>query len=155
MNNRIAKIEKEVEKIDDVSQQLSSVVQRMDQVEHNLAELQQHNKEIENSFKGMGQVVEKVIEKCDSNRINIEKIEENTIQEKSIIKELQETILDGLKCRSMNNNLVFNGLTYHQSEDCEAKLQTFINRELGKEYMITRGNVHRFGKHSTVFKIGF
>ncbi|CAC5379037.1 unnamed protein product [Mytilus coruscus] len=146
MNNRIAKIEKEVEKIDDVSQQLSSVVQRMDQVEHNLAELQQHYKEIENSFKGMGQVVEKVIEKCYSNRINIEKIEENTIQEKSIIKELQQTILD-LKCRSMKNNLVFNGLTYHQSEDCEAKLQTFINRELGIEYMVTLGNVHRFGKH--------
>ncbi|CAG2184897.1 unnamed protein product [Mytilus edulis] len=146
MNNRIAKIETEVEKIEDVKQQLSSVVQRMDHVENNIADLQQHNKEMENSFEGMGQVVEKALEKCELNRNDIEKIEETTMQEKSIIKELQETVLD-LKCRSMKNNLVFNGLTYHPSEDCEAKLQDFINRQLGIEYMVTLGNVHRFGKY--------
>lgn len=55
---------------------------------------------------------------------------------REIINELQETILD-LKCgSSMKNNLVLNCIIYYPSQDCGASAESFINMELGIEYMI-------------------
>lgn len=42
--------------------------------------------------------------------------------------------------------MVFTGLCYSKNENCEEKLRCFIYEELGLEYNIQLGNVHRFGK---------
>ena len=61
-------------------------------------------------------------------------------------EEMKETILD-LRCRSMKNNLIFTGLVETRREDTEAKLREFLRCELGIDYHIEIGNVHRFGSH--------
>jgi hypothetical protein len=45
----------------------------------------------------------------------------------------------------MKNNLIFTGLTESQHENTEATLREFLRCELGIEYHIEFGNVHRFG----------
>ena len=64
------------------------------------------------------------------------------VTESKEIKALKETVLD-LKCRSMKNNLIFNGLHRVQNEDTEKLLHGFLYDELGVEYKIEFGNVHR------------
>ena len=46
----------------------------------------------------------------------------------------------------MKCNLVFSGLTYQKDENCELKLRNFLHNELGTNYHVELGNVHRFGK---------
>ena len=58
---------------------------------------------------------------------------------------LQDTILD-LQCRSMKNNLIFTGLGGdNRDENVEAKLRSFIYKELMIDNVIHFGSVHRFG----------
>ena len=52
-----------------------------------------------------------------------------------------------LQRRSMKYNLVFTGLGGEErDEDTESKLKDFLNIELGINWNIEFGNVHRFGK---------
>lgn len=46
----------------------------------------------------------------------------------------------------MKNNLIFSGLGFQQNENCEEKLRRFMHNELGIEFHVELGNVHRFGK---------
>lgn len=63
------------------------------------------------------------------------------------IRRLQESVED-LQCRSMKNNLIFTNLNEHREEDTERKLRLFLQEQLGIDYHIEFGNVHRFGKHA-------
>ncbi|CAC5397650.1 unnamed protein product [Mytilus coruscus] len=46
----------------------------------------------------------------------------------------------------MKNNLIFSGLGFQADEQCEEKIQNFVQIELGINYKISFGNVHCFGK---------
>ena len=64
------------------------------------------------------------------------------VTESNEIKRLRE-ILD-LKCCSMKNNLIFTGLHRVPNENTEDLLRCFLYNELGVDYKIEFGNVHRF-----------
>ncbi|ESO85267.1 hypothetical protein LOTGIDRAFT_167841 [Lottia gigantea] len=51
-----------------------------------------------------------------------------------------------LQCRSMKNNLIFNGIHEERDEDTEYKIRDFIYNILRIDQKIEFGNVHRFGK---------
>ncbi|CAG2252399.1 unnamed protein product [Mytilus edulis] len=59
---------------------------------------------------------------------------------------MKERVLD-LQCRSMKNNLVFTGLYNVRDENTEELLRCFLYNELGIDYKIEFGNVHRFGRY--------
>ena len=64
---------------------------------------------------------------------------------KEFVTDLNETVID-LKCRSMKNNLIFTGLHEVQNENTELLLRQFLEAEIGIDYKIEFGNVHRFGR---------
>ena len=64
------------------------------------------------------------------------------------IQSLQDTVLD-LKCRSMKNNLIFTGLHEVRDENTERLLRVFLQNEIGINYNIEFGNVHRFSYKPT------
>ncbi|CAG2241030.1 unnamed protein product [Mytilus edulis] len=47
----------------------------------------------------------------------------------------------------MKNNLIFSGLCEVREENTEALLRTFLHREIGIDYQIEFGNVHRFSNY--------
>lgn len=59
------------------------------------------------------------------------------------MKTLQNSILD-LQCRSMKNNLIFTGLYEVRDENTEELLRHFLYKEIGIDFRIDFGNVHRF-----------
>ena len=63
------------------------------------------------------------------------------------IESLKSTVLD-LQCRSMKNNLIFTGLHEVSNEYTEDLLRDFLYSELGIDYKIEFGNVHRFGRNA-------
>ncbi|CAC5397631.1 unnamed protein product [Mytilus coruscus] len=61
---------------------------------------------------------------------------------------MKERVLD-LQCRSMKNHLVFTGLHNVRDENTEELLRCFLYNELGVDYKIEFGNVHRFGRYQS------
>ncbi|CAG2232197.1 unnamed protein product [Mytilus edulis] len=112
-----------------------------------------NNRIVEESVESIGKIVNTALNHCDRNTDSIENIEERLLaiesegksEQKETIKQMQDTITD-LKCRSMKNNLIFSGLDFQQNEICDAKIQNFLEAELGINYRVSFGNVHRFGK---------
>ncbi|CAC5394244.1 unnamed protein product [Mytilus coruscus] len=134
---------------------MSSVVARVQEHEDLLNDIQINSKVIEESVESIGKIVDTALNHCNRNTDTIENIENRLLaietddrskhKEKETIKQMQETITD-LKCRSMKSNLIFSGLHFQQNEICEAKIQDFLESELGINYRVSFGNVHRFGK---------
>ena len=91
---------------------------------------------------------------CNKNKADIKKVYEQLDEKISTkvteqcgcdaeLQNLRSTVVD-LQCRSMKNNLIFTGLWEVRDENTEDLLRTFLYRELGIEYRIEFGNVHRF-----------
>lgn len=159
MDTRMQKIEKTVNKIDELKTIITSVVARMGDLEKTVQDVKRKNTEIESSIEGISNVFDEV-NKCSKECKNkIDNISQKFIRletetkseickikaENEHVQKLKSTILD-LQCRSMKNNLIFTGLGYTRNEDCEVKLRSFIYEELHIEHHIEFGNVHRFGK---------
>ena len=60
---------------------------------------------------------------------------------------MKSTVLD-LQCRSLKINLTFTGLHEVNNECTEDLLRYFLYSELGIDYKIEFGNVHRFGRNA-------
>lgn len=94
-------------------------------------------------------------EKYNNNKTEIQKLSEKVenIKNRGLfstcncsehIQRLENSVLD-LKCRSMKNNLIFTGLYEVRNENTEDLLRAFLRNEIGIDYHIEFGNVHRFG----------
>ncbi|VDI28781.1 Hypothetical predicted protein [Mytilus galloprovincialis] len=93
---------------------------------------------------------------CNKNKADLKKVSENlekvTNGESNQcvcseeVQNLKKSVLD-LKCRSMKNNLFFSGLCEVREENTEELLRTFLHREIGIDYQIEFGNVHRFSNY--------
>ncbi|CAG2251894.1 unnamed protein product [Mytilus edulis] len=159
MDNRMQKIEKGVNKIDELKTIITSVVARVGDLEKTVHDVKLKNSELEGSIEGISNVFDEVnninkeykakLQNLSSKFIQLEnatKFEIGKLRvENEKIEKLKSNILD-LQCRSMKNNLIFSGLAYNKNENCEAKLRNFIYEELQIEHHIEFGNVHRFGK---------
>ena len=77
--------------------------------------------------------------------INSMKGQSNTCNCQQAVRDLHESVLD-LKATSMKNNLIFSGLHEVREENTEMLLRHFLEKEIGIDYKIEFGNVHRFGK---------
>jgi hypothetical protein len=73
------------------------------------------------------------------------KEQSNTCNCQQAVRDLHESVLD-LKATSMKNNLIFSGLHEVREENTEMLLRHFPEKEIGIDYKIEFGNVHRFGK---------
>ena len=102
--------------------------------------------------------ITKVSKICDKNQNDIKKlstklesvqanISTNSCSCEEDIESLKSTVLD-LQCRSMKNNLIFTGLHEVSNEYTEDLLRDFLYSELGIDYKIEFGNVHRFGRNA-------
>ncbi|VDI59818.1 Hypothetical predicted protein [Mytilus galloprovincialis] len=153
LNEKIEVIETDVKKIEDINTKMLSVIARVSEHEELLNDIQINSKVVEESVESIGKIINTALNHCDRNTDSIENIEERILaienggksEQKETIKQMQDTITD-LKCRSMKNNLIFSGLDFQQNEICDAKIQNFLEAELGINYRVSFGNVHRFGK---------
>ncbi|XP_071177834.1 uncharacterized protein [Mytilus edulis] len=102
----------------------------------------------------MGGLLDTVVERCTSNKKEIENMKRrNTEIERQIendnlkenFKQIEHSLPD-LMCRSMQNNLILSGLGFKQNENCEEKLRRFMHNERGIEFHVELGNVYGFGK---------
>ena len=100
--------------------------------------------------------ITKVSKICDKNQNDIKRvstklesvqanISTNSCSCEEDIESLKSTVLD-LQCRSMKNNLIFTGLLEVSNEYTEDLLRDVLHSELGIDYKIEFGNVHRFGR---------
>lgn len=92
---------------------------------------------------------------CDKNKSEIAKVSDqlealanqessnNQCNCRGHMENLQNSILD-LQCRSMKNNLIFTGLYEVRDENTEELLRHFLYKEIGIDFRIDFGNVHRF-----------
>ncbi|CAG2197849.1 unnamed protein product [Mytilus edulis] len=151
---RQQKLEDKLSKIDEMSDSLSQICNKITDIETSILNLVKRNSLIEKSVEDIGGLLDTVVERCTSNKKEIENMKRrNTEIERQIendnlkenFKQIEHSLLD-LRCRSMKNNLIFSGLGFQQNENCEEKLRRFMHNELGIEFHVELGNVHRFGK---------
>ncbi|VDI47084.1 Hypothetical predicted protein [Mytilus galloprovincialis] len=159
MDNRMQKIEKGVNKIDELKNIITSIVARIGDLEKTVHDIKLKNSEMESNIEGISNVFDEVnninkeykakIQNLSSKFNQLENSTKSEIGklrvENEKVQKLESNILD-LQCRSMKNNLIFSGLAYNKDENCQAKLRNFIYEELQIEHHIEFGNVHRFGK---------
>ena len=160
MDARLSHIEVYVKKIDDLQSSLSSLSTKVCSLEADMKAIRVNSRDLENSVQGLSNLYDSVKEACDKNKTNITQVKtslkssnnDTTVVRKELEhlrkerEELKNAITD-LQCRSMKNNLIFSGLAENNNENTEEVLRGFICNELGIDFTIEFGNVHRFGKH--------
>lgn len=154
------------EKVKSVASEVSSVKTKHCSIERELDEIRKRSREREADLQGLSNIMDENKRKHENNtkdinamRTSISKVandlEDQSIEQKEEIKcaisdikaeneDLRNELLD-LKCRSMKNNLIFNGLREPINENTERLLRQFISTELNIKNRIEFGNVHRFG----------
>lgn len=172
IDGSIGKLEKNYKTVESEMNTLKACNSRMGR------ELQDLNKNLcehESNLQGMSNIMDKYAEKQDTNiketssiKTSISKVandlEDHNLELKQEIKsvlsdirneneELKSDIID-LKCRSMKNNLIFNGLREPEGENTENLLRQFIRTELNIKHRMEFGNVHRFGRGAKPGKRG-
>lgn len=159
IDNRVKQMESKIEKrLEELKQAYLSVSAQVRTLENNMSEFSKKMNECETSCQGLSNLFDKADKQIKINTRNlihqdqrINALEKRPIvqpivqpvTESNEIKKLREDILD-LKCRSMKNNLIFTGLHRVPNENTEDLLRCFLYNELGIDYKIEFGNVHRF-----------
>ena len=152
LQRQYGKIETDVARISKLESNFQTVVQRIDNIERKFVYMMNKTKQIEDNNGNMNNVMHKVVDKCKENISSIATLEEDVNAMKqndeiftSQLNRLDEDVID-LKCRSMDNNLIFTGIKYQSEEDAENVLKNFIETRLGIKKSINFVKVHRFGK---------
>lgn len=159
IDNRVKQMESKIEKrLEELKQAYLSVSAQVRTLENNMSEFSKKMNECETSCQGLSNIFDKADKQIKINTRNLIHQDQriNTLEKRPIvqpivqpvtesneIKKLREDILD-LKCRSMKNNLIFTGLHRVPNENTEDLLRCFLYNELGIDYKIEFGNVHRF-----------
>lgn len=159
IDSRMKRMETNIEKrLDDLKQNFLAISARVRTLETKASDFSRKLTECENSCQGVSNLFDKVNGQVQANTrniinqdIRIRKLEEKPIfqpvvqpvTESEEMQSLKDAITD-LKCRSMKNNLIFTGLHRVLNEDTEELLRCFLYHELGIDYKIEFGNVHRF-----------
>jgi hypothetical protein len=158
IDSRLKTIESGIETINEIKKDLLLISSTVRNLETVITETKTAQNVLENSCQTMSDLFDDAKKRCIDNSRSVNELDKENIsicthmrpledelnefrQERD---EMRETIID-LRCRSMKNNLVFTGLTESQHENTAATLRDFLRCELGIEYHIEFGNVHRFG----------
>ena len=166
IDNRLQRVEKGLSQFDGLKNVLRSLTSGLVTVEKDVktcsakvTELEGVSKLFDNlkvECKKNKDQITKVSKICDKNLNDIKRvstklesvqanISTNSCSCEEDIESLKSTVLD-LQCRSMKNNLIFTGLHEVSNEYTEDLLRDFLHSELGIDYKIEFGNVHRFGR---------
>jgi DNA repair ATPase RecN len=166
IDNRLQRVEKGLSQFDGLKNVLRSLTSGLVTVEKDVktcsakvTELEGVSKLFDNlkvKCKKNKDQITKVSKICDKNLNDIKRvstklesvqanISTNSCSCEEDIESLKSTVLD-LQCRSMKNNLIFTGLHEVSNEYTEDLLRDFLHSELGIDYKIEFGNVHRFGR---------
>ncbi|CAC5368243.1 unnamed protein product [Mytilus coruscus] len=160
IDTRLQGVEKSVGKFEELKNIITSVTSRVVTRDggvgnffDNLKSLCDTNKSTVAKVQDQYEVVKTA---CNKNKAEIKKVSESlekvTNRESNQcvcleeVQNLKKSVLD-LKCRSMKNNLIFSGLCEIREENTEELLRTFLHREIGIDYRIEFGNVHRFSNY--------
>ncbi|CAC5380625.1 unnamed protein product [Mytilus coruscus] len=169
IDKRLQVVEKGIENFGEFKNIITSLTSRVITNKQGLKTCQTKVTELETNVQGIGNLFDDVKARCDRNKIVTEENSKELEQAKACINKLfknlselsdqrqecncqtglenmKEKVLD-LQCRSMKNNLVFTGLYNVRDENTEKLLRCFLNNELGIDYKIEFGNVHRFGRY--------
>ena len=177
IDTRLQGVEKSVGKFDELKNIITSVTSRVVTVEKDVNDCHKKISEVENNLQGVGNLFDNLKSLCDTNKSTVAKVQDqyevvkiacnkNKADLKKVSENLEKvtngesnqcvcledaqnlkkSVLD-LKCRSMKNNLIFSGLCEVREENTEALLRTFLHREIGIDYQIEFGNVHRFSNY--------
>lgn len=159
LDKSMKRIENGINKIDEIKTTVTAMAYDIRKLTTDVKAVESKYGEMETNIQGLSNVFDDIKEKCHKHTEEVGNLNDRISRlEKELrdiparnantppdIKYLRDTVLD-LQCRSMKNNLIFTGLAYRQSENCEQKLRDLIYEELGIEQHIEFGNVHRFGK---------
>ena len=162
MDTRLTNIEKNTGKntttLVQMNDKLTSLTARVITAENEIVAVKGRVTDIEANVQGTSNLFDEVSAKTDSLTKDVTELKEKMGTEdsnasmKEDIQKLKEEndrlkgkLLD-MQCRSMKNNLIFNGLLEQPDENCEEKLRQFIHNEMKITHRIEFGNVHRFGK---------
>lgn len=159
IDSRMQRIETNIDKkLDELKQSFLAVSSRVRTLENKATEFSKKISDCETSCQGVSNLFDQINGQVKTNTRNIihqdsriRKLEEKPIFQPIIqpvaqyseeLQSLKDAVLD-LKCRSMKNNLIFTGLHRVRNEDTEQLLRCFLYNELGVDYKIEFGNVHR------------
>jgi len=159
IDSRMQRMETNIDKrLDELKQSFLAVSSRVRSLENQATEFSKKISDCETSCQGVSNLFDQINGQVKTNTRNsihhenrIKKLEEKPtfqpivqpVVQSDELQTLKEAVLD-LKCRSMKNNLIFTGLHRVQNEDTEELLRCFLYNELGVDYKIEFGNVHRF-----------
>lgn len=174
LNTRLAHIENQVLKIDQVQKDMTSLTSQVHQLEHEMKNIDvkyreisdsvsnviRQSNEMEKGAQALSDMYDDVKSCLDQNNITLANLkaidDKHVVDTTKVLDELKELrsersnlkdLVTDLQCRSMKNNLIFHGLQgENPGEDTEAKLRDFLYYELGIDSHIDFGNVHRFGR---------
>ena len=158
IDNRMKSMDQKIEqRLDELKQSVLSLSSRVRTLESKTSDFEKKVAECESSCSGISNLFDRINGQVKTNTRNIiqqhhriQKLEESPVVHPVIqpviegeeIKTIKAELLD-LKCRSMKNNLIFTGLHRVPNEDTEKLLRCFLHHELGVNYKIEFGNVHR------------
>ncbi|CAG2245019.1 unnamed protein product [Mytilus edulis] len=171
IDKRLQSVEKGIDKFGEIKNIITSLTSRVITNEKGLQTCQGKITELENNIQGVGNLFDNLKSQCDKNKslndknsseidktkTSINKVSKDISEIKSQgrtstecncqdeLANLKERVLD-LSCRSMKNNLIFTGLYGVRDENTEELLRGFLYNEIGIDYKIEFGNVHRFGR---------
>ncbi|XP_063436930.1 uncharacterized protein LOC134718363 [Mytilus trossulus] len=171
IDKRLQSVEKGIDKFGEIKNIITSLTSRVITNEKGLQTCQGKITELENNIQGVGNLFDNLKSQCDKNKSlndknssevdktksSINKVSKDISEIKSQgrtstecncqdeLENLKERVLD-LSCRSMKNNLIFTGLYGIRDENTEELLRGFLHTEIGIDYQIEFGNVHRFGR---------
>lgn len=101
---------------------------------------------LSNLFDGLNVSLNAVSDRCESLEARVSCLESkkaNYIETTN--SKLQDELLD-IRCRSMQNNLIFCGLQEVKGEDCESRIKAFIREQMKITADIQFDRVHRLGR---------
>lgn len=161
LNDKIDKVQSTLSalsiKVNQLEHELGNVKVKNSELEHKVRDMDIRSRECEKSAQSLSDMFDSVKVDVQANKVSVTDMQDSTFSEISTLRnnidslrkekiQMNDELLD-LRCRSMKNNLIFNGLLgEHKDENSESVLRDFLYNELGVDFQIEFGNVHRFGR---------
>ena len=155
VETRLAKIELSIQQLAPIEDKLSKVTGDVERLGDDIGALNKSMADFRLDLTGLSNLFDEVngkvhdtAENCDELKSRVKSLEEKLETDANARRKDRDELLN-MKCRSMQNNLVFLGIKEASGENCELIVKTFIRDTMKLSEDVQFDRVHRLNVRQT------